>query len=405
MDNCLEHTVAGKAISGRRRAAPRVCVVDSKPHLVAFLSETLQELGFIARQCRSIGELETALAEALPDVVLLLVSPGGINPATFLKTLVHAAFGGKVLTVGARESMVVEAIPYAGEEYGLAMLPPLTIPFTAKTLLNRLAPPLSAEQAPRRDVDVSAALRAGWVELWYQPKMDAHALTCCGAEALVRIRHPIWGVISPASFVPAYSDPHFHNLSEFVIDRALEDWQHFLEQGYPLDISINLPAALLKESQSLRGLCRRMQAHPEFHRLTIEVNCDEALEERCAPFWRIAHDLGLHNISLSIDNVSHDWLALKKIDRFPFSEIKVDGHFVTGCGRDRPKRTVCGQIVELAKEHNVRTVAVGVTSRADQIAAHEIGFDLVQGDRFGKPMPLRAFVRSVLTSQATPKLD
>jgi hypothetical protein len=33
---------------GRRRMAPRVCVVDHKPHIRTFLAEALEDLGFLS---------------------------------------------------------------------------------------------------------------------------------------------------------------------------------------------------------------------------------------------------------------------------------------------------------------------------------------------------------------------
>ena len=46
---------------------------------------------------------------------------------------------------------------------------------------------------PSPAVDVVEAASAGWLELWHQPKIDNAALLLCGAEALIRIRHPTWG--------------------------------------------------------------------------------------------------------------------------------------------------------------------------------------------------------------------
>jgi EAL domain-containing protein (putative c-di-GMP-specific phosphodiesterase class I) len=66
--------------------------------------------------------------------------------------------------------------------------------------------------------------------------------------------------------------------------------------------------------------------------------------------------------------------------------LKVDHRFVTGCADDRLKQTVCRQIVELAQDHGARAVAQGIEARADFIAAHGLGFDLMQGHLFGKPM-------------------
>ena len=121
-------------------------------------------------------------------------------------------------------------------------------------------------------MNVSEALHAGWLELWYQQKVDARTLVRCGAEALVRMRHPNWGVVPPAYFIPEDDDPHCQRLAEFVIDRATEDWRYLFERQSPTDISINLPVSFLKNRQVVRNLCRRMPAHPAFGGLLIEIN-------------------------------------------------------------------------------------------------------------------------------------
>ena len=53
-------------------------------------------------------------------------------------------------------------------------------------------------------------------------------------------------------------------------------------------------------------------------------------------------------------------------------------------------------ILELAEGYGIRVAAEGIETRADFIAANELGFDLVQGHLFGKPMALKKFARSAL---------
>lgn len=381
---------------GRRKVMPRACVADSKRHLRAFLAEVLEDFGFVTSECASADELQAVLTSDLPDLILLGIAADGIEPGQFLETLVREAFDGKVLAVGARESIIVKAVQQVGEEYGLAMLPPLTTPFAAETLRERVAMLLPEEPAPSPAVHVGEALHAGWLELWYQPKIDARTLIRCGAEALVRMRHPTWGVVPPAYFIPEAHDPHLRDLSEFVIERAVQDWHYLLEQQSPVDLSINLPAAYLKEPQAVHDLCRRVPTHPAFGGLTIEIDSAEALRD-LAFLSEIAREMRLHNIGLAVDNLGANWPELMDLDRIPFIKLKADRHFVTGSGNDRLKRTVCRHIVELAQGYGASAVAEGVESRADLVAANELGFNLVQGFLFGKPMPLKKFARSTLT--------
>ena len=390
--------LAGRRLKtfGRRKMMPRACVADSKRHLRAFMSEVLEDLGFVTSECSSASELQAMLATDLPDLILLGIAADGIEPGQFLEILVREAFDGKVLTVGARESIIVKAVQQVGEEYGLAMLPPLTTPFAAETLRERVAMLLPDEPAPSPAVHVGEALHAGWLELWYQSKIDARSLVRCGAEALVRMRHPTWGVVPPAYFIPEEDDPHFRDLSEFVIERALQDWHYLLERQTAVDLSINLPAPYLREPQAVRDLCRRVPTHPAFGGLTIEIASAEAIDD-LAFLTEIAREMRFHNIGLSIDNLGANWPALMGRDNIPFIKLKADRQFVTGCSNDRLKRTVCRHIVELAQGYGARTVAEGVESRADLMAVNELGFDLVQGYLFGKPMPLKKFARSTQT--------
>jgi len=389
------YPAGGCTTFGRRKVSPRACIADSKRHLRAFLTDILEDLGFVTSECARPDELTEILDTQLPDLVVLGVSVDGTEVGKILEILVRRKFDGKVLAIGARESIVVRAVRQVGEEYGLAMLPPLTTPFAVGALRDRVAMLLPEEPVPSPAVHVAEALHAGWLELWYQPKIDTRTLVRCGAEALVRMRHPTWGMVPPAYFIPEDDDPHFLRLSEFVIDRAVEDWLRLLEQQSQTDISINLPVSFLKNGQAVRDLCRRMPAHPAFGGLLIEVNSAEAVHNLDL-LIDFAKEVRLHNIGVSIDDLGADWPALMELDTFPFVELKVDQQFVTGCANDRLKQTVCRRIVELAKEHGARVVAEGVETRADFVAANEMGFDVVQGYLFGKPIGLKKFARSAL---------
>jgi len=389
---------AGSAAFGRRKVVPRVCVADSKKHLRAFLCEIIEDdLGLVTMQCANADELEATLEKHLPDMVVLGVSADGVEASNVLQILVRRGFSGKVLTIGTRESILVRAVQQVGEEYGLAMLPPLTTPFSAETLRERISMLIPEEPAASPAVRVSEALHAGWLELWYQGKMDARTLARCGAEALVRMRHPNWGVVTPAYFIPEAEDPDLLLLSDFVIDRAIEDWRYLVGSQNTTDISINLPVSFLKNRWAVRDFCRRMPSHPAFGRLLIEIDSAEVIQNMDIMI-DVAKEIRLKNIAVSIDNVGTDWPGLMGLENFPFAELKVDRQFVTGCANDRLKRTVCHRIIELAREYGARVVAEGVETRADFAAANEMGFDRVQGYLFGKPVGLKKFARASLSS-------
>ncbi|MGN6285183.1 MAG: EAL domain-containing protein [Afipia sp.] len=385
---------------GQRKITPRACVADGKKHIRMFLSETLEELGFITAESSSSSDLGPILDFEAPDLVVLGLSSDGVEVGRNLKVLADRKYDGKVLLIGPRDSILVAAVRQLGEEFGIPMLPPLATPFSADGLRASLIALLPSEAPPSPAVDVAEALKAGWLELWYQQKIDIRTLAPRGAEALVRMRHPSWGVVPPASFIPDDKDPHFTQLSEFVVSRSVDDWHYLVGQHGPVDISINLPLSYLKDPAAVSELCRRIPDHPAFGGLIIEIKSTEIIQNLDFAL-DLAKRVRFHNIALSIDDLGVDWPALMDLPVFPFVEIKVDREFVTDCADNRLKRNVCSRIVDLANSYGSRTVAKGVESRADFLAATEMGFDLAQGYLFGKPVGVKKFARSALARPVT----
>jgi len=302
---------------------------------------------------------------------------------------------GKVLLLGRPDSAMIKAVEESGRSLGLVMLPLLATPYRDENLRHLLAALPQEEPPPSPPIDVAEALHAGWLELWYQPKIDCRTLVPCGVEALIRIRHPTWGVVPPAYFIPDDGDPHFRALSEFVVSQAVKDWHYFLDKHGHIDISINLPVAFLGDPEALSELCRRRPDHPAFKGMIIEINGTEVIRN-LELVKKVARQLRFHDISVSIDDLGAEWPFLLENADFPFAELKVDRKFVDGCADNRLKQVICHRILELAGDCGARTVAEGVETKADFLAVREMGFDVVQGFLFAKPMSARKFVRTML---------
>jgi EAL domain-containing protein (putative c-di-GMP-specific phosphodiesterase class I)/CheY-like chemotaxis protein len=380
---------------GRRKVAPRVCVADCKPHIRSFVREALEELGFITSECAQAAGLRALVADQRPDLFVLGLSAGGIAANEMLETLCALKFDGKVLLFGPRASPMVTAIRQVGEALGLTMLPLLPTPFSDKDLRASLNALLPIEAPPNPPVDVAEALHANWLELWYQPKIEVRSLTLSGAEALVRMRHPTWGAVLPDHFLPDEGDPHFCTLSDFVTHRAVDDWRYFVGQHGHVEIAINLPVAYFEHPKAIERLSRNMPGHPAFEGMIVEMKSADLIHN--LPLAKnVAEKLRFHNIGVAIDDLGEEWPQLMGLSDFPFVEIKVDRKFVAGCATDRLKQSVCRRILELADGFGARTVAEGVETRADFLAARELGFDLIQGFFFAKPMEPQKFARRIL---------
>jgi EAL domain-containing protein (putative c-di-GMP-specific phosphodiesterase class I) len=261
---------------------------------------------------------------------------------------------------------------------------------TSEDMAEDLAEDLVQDSAK----DLAKALGAGWLELWYQPKIGSQMLDLRGAEALVRMRHPRLGVVKPAAFMPHMSERLLPALSQFVIARALADWHYFLAEQRAVDPSINLPISFLDDAACFEYLCRQLPDHPSFAGLILEVDGNEITRD-LGTARAFANQARLRKLAISVDRLGEEWAALLQLRDFPFVEIKVEPELVAGCAQDRSKRTLCRHVVRAASQLGARTVAVGVENYADFLTARELGFDLVQGFLFAKPMGVQTFVRSI----------
>jgi EAL domain-containing protein (putative c-di-GMP-specific phosphodiesterase class I) len=206
--------------------------------------------------------------------------------------------------------------------------------------------------------------------------------------------------VQPASFIPEDGDPRFQALSQFVIDQAIADWHSLLAEQRRVDISINLPVSFLRDPACLDYLYRQLPDHTAFDGIMVEVNGTEVTRS-LSLVADLAKQMRFHSVAISIDDLGTEWPDLAGLEEFPFVEIKVDRTFVGGCAHDRLKRNVCRQIVDLANHYGARTVAEGVETKADFIVARDLGFDLIQGFVFARPMDLRQFTRTMLGQPVT----
>jgi EAL domain-containing protein (putative c-di-GMP-specific phosphodiesterase class I) len=275
------------------------------------------------------------------------------------------------------------------------MLPFLRKPFRVVELMNALAATGRANPLAG-DTLLEAALRNSWLELWYQPKVDLKSMKICGAEALVRLRHPERGIVDPRDFLPPTGDPLYQPLTDFVVRRALADWSSFVmwppvSAGWSTNrLAINVPASILQTREFVDNVRRHLPTHPQFPGLIVEITEDEAVGDPELA-REIAIQLKLYGIHVSIDDFGAGYSRFSRLDEMPFAELKLDRHYVDGCSADVDKHSMCQTVVDLAHRFNLTAVAEGVETAADLRTLIAMGYDMAQGYYLGRPMERQAF--------------
>ena len=366
---------------------PVAFVVDDEAQVRAFVSNALTSAGFRPMQLSSSSELEQALSDSIPQLIVLDLSLGDSDAIEVLRILDGIRFPGDVLLISGHDELTLDEVHQVGMRRGLNMVEPLHKPFRLEQLRERLDA-ARANVPARFDAGLAAALKNDWLELWYQPKIDLRSRLMCGAEALIRLRHPTYGMVPPGSFLPSPGDPLYRPLTDFVVEKAMQDWADFAAHKMTNRLAINVPASVLQRPDFVSHLRRHLPDDPRFPGLIVEITEDEAISDPELA-REVAVQLKLYNVHVSIDDFGSGYSSLARLKELPFAEVKLDRSFVNGCATDRTKRAMCEAVVDLARRFHITSVAEGVETAEDLQVLVDIGYDVAQGFLFARPMMQR----------------
>jgi len=379
-------------------------VLDDEPQIAAIVSKVLEACGFSPHQFTSAAPFLTEVRQAPPDLVVLDLSLGESDAVDVMRHLEAGKYRGKVLLISGRDEATLNEITEIGKKRGLLMLPPLKKPFRpadikqrfssnetadgARTKLRETQPATDTPEKPL--LQLVEALQNNWLEVWYQPKFDLKTFSICGAEALIRARHPVYGIINPANLLPPPGDPSYEQLTRLVLECATADWKRFMQQGTALKLSINAPVSVIQAPAFISVIRSLLPNDPKFPGLTVEVTEDELVRdsERAR---EVASQLKLYNVDLSIDDFGSGYASLSRLNDFPFVEVKIDRSFVSGCASDKIKHGLCQTVVDLAHRFGAKVCAEGVETVEDLYSLIAMHCDAAQGFWLAKPMPAAHF--------------
>jgi EAL domain-containing protein (putative c-di-GMP-specific phosphodiesterase class I)/CheY-like chemotaxis protein len=387
----------------RGTRTPLCYVVDSDPSIRHFLSLILHGAGLDTEEFADGPGLGAALSRRAPDLVFLDIPIESTEAIGCVIALAGCDYRGRVQLMSSRGSAVLEHVKSIGEQQRLQMLPVLRKPFETNVVLKLLQehnfghPPAVAGR-----IDLGEALAKGWIEFWYQPKIDLRKKQLVGAESFARARHPQYGILVPGAFMPGASESSLITLSEQALLSTLTASVNFAKLGVSLRMAVNMPVvALIK-----LGVADIVQSfRPKFEKwpgLIIDVT-----EEQIVTDLALANDLaGKLNhldVRLAIDEFGRGYSSLAKLKELPFAELKLDRAFVTDCGTDKVNAPLCKTVIDLAHNFGSFAVAIGIEKASDALALVSMGCDYGQGFLLGQPMPEERFsslLRQRAASQA-----
>ncbi len=241
--------------------------------------------------------------------------------------------------------------------------------------------------------DLRQAVELGQLQLHYQPKIDGRRKVICGVEALLRWKHPVRGMISPAVFIPIAERFGFINpLGNWVIDEACRQIEAWSRSGVQMRVAINLSVHQLREAELVARIEAAMARHGvKSSQLLCEITESVAMQDINAT-QRTLDELGRIGVYLAIDDFGTGYSSLSYLRQLPARQLKIDRSFINDLEASSDARAVVDAVVRLAHALGLRVVAEGVETSAQRDILLKLGCDELQGYFFAHPMSAEKLV-------------
>jgi diguanylate cyclase (GGDEF)-like protein/PAS domain S-box-containing protein len=252
--------------------------------------------------------------------------------------------------------------------------------------------PAMNERATER-LSLESALRSALtheeLELHYQPQVDLASGRVVGLEALVRWRHPQFGLVRPDRFITLAEETGLIvPIGAWVLCAACKQNKAWQCAGLGhLRIAVNLSARQFADP----GLTKVVADALEDNRLMpscLEIELTESLVMASVDIGiRTMHELKALGVKLSIDDFGTGYSSLAHLKRFPVDVLKIDQSFVRDIGVSSDDAAMVGAIISLAHDLHMHVIAEGVETEEQLDYLRLRGCDEIQGHYFSRALP------------------
>jgi diguanylate cyclase (GGDEF)-like protein/PAS domain S-box-containing protein len=238
------------------------------------------------------------------------------------------------------------------------------------------------------------ALEQNELRVNYQPELSLGNGRVVGMEALLRWHHPELGYVDPARFVQVAEETgQILALGEWVLRTACRECVAIRKRtGQDLRVAVNVSPRQIQQ-QDLVELVRAALADSRLPAHCLELEITESMlmgnpDEGAA----LLQKLRWLGAGVVVDDFGTGYSSLSYLTRFPIDKIKIDRSFVRNFNNDAADAAIIKAIIAMAHSLQVRVIAEGVETAAQEAYLRECGCDEVQGYLYGKAVPAGEFL-------------
>jgi diguanylate cyclase (GGDEF)-like protein/PAS domain S-box-containing protein len=243
------------------------------------------------------------------------------------------------------------------------------------------------------ELDIRQAMADGAFELHYQPVVNLRSNAIVGCEALLRWRHPVHGMISPAEFIPVAEETGLiSEIGDWALATACAE-----AMNWPSDIRIAVnvsPVQFRSHAFSLKVINTLATSGLPANRLELEITEAVLIRDDEATLNLLQH-LRSIGVRIALDDFGTGYSSLSYLRRFPFDKIKIDRSFVDGVTEADGSFAIVEAVINIASAQNMTTTAEGIETEPQREMLRDLGCTEMQGFLFSRPQPV-ATIRTLL---------
>ncbi len=239
--------------------------------------------------------------------------------------------------------------------------------------------------------DFHSAIEQRQFAVYYQPKFDVRPEipVLASAEALVRWKHPRFGMISPGVFIPLFEENGLIQELDYYVWRTaaaqIRDWKDRL--GLSVPVSVNVSRIDMYDPNLIETLKAILEENGlSSSDILLEIT-ESAYTQDSEQIIEIVNHLRMLGFRIEMDDFGTGYSSLNMISTLPIDALKLDMQFIRNAFSDRKDTRLLEVILDIADYLAVPVIAEGVETEEQLNALKTMGCDLVQGYYFSRPVP------------------
>jgi EAL domain-containing protein (putative c-di-GMP-specific phosphodiesterase class I) len=203
-------------------------------------------------------------------------------------------------------------------------------------------------------------------------------------EALLRWRHPVYGAVSPAEFIPlAEESSLITDIGRWVLTHATAA---IAALPHPdLGVAVNVSARHVRSGELVDDVLAALDGSGlPASRLVLEITESVLLDdEHVVADLELLRRLG---VRIAVDDFGTGWSSLAYLVGLPIDVLKKDRQFLADVERDPQRRALCASVLHLGNSLGLAVVVEGVETQAELQLLRDMGHRYMQGYLLARPL-------------------